>query len=198
MAIKKLKFLILLAINAVLILADGVLTYINTPDLSMEGNPLVAKLGLGWGALAIANIIGFAVILITGYYCFCKYETIYCDQTKFTRYASQIVYHRPDKFYAIGIPKDIRPFIAMMGYMHMCTMPIGRAILVAEWTLITLIRQTHAKWIVSICREYFHIRNQYFHGKLHLIVATAASVILAFVWLYKEYRANLKKVQNVE
>jgi hypothetical protein len=60
--VKKLKFWSLIIILILLVFADGLLTFFNTPDLSMEGNPLVAKLGLGWGALAVANIIVFAFV----------------------------------------------------------------------------------------------------------------------------------------
>ncbi len=54
---KKLKFWILITIYVLLMLADGLLTFINTPDLSMEANPLVANLGLGWVALAKVFIL---------------------------------------------------------------------------------------------------------------------------------------------
>ena len=72
---KKARFWILIAIYLLLAFADGALTYINTPDLSLEGNPLVAKLGLGWGALAIANVAVFALFFTASYYSFFKYKT---------------------------------------------------------------------------------------------------------------------------
>ncbi|MBQ5885802.1 MAG: hypothetical protein IIW79_05270 [Clostridia bacterium] len=62
---RKIKFWILIVVLVLLAFADGLLTFINTPDLSMEGNPLVASLGLGWEALAIANILVFIKSLLT-------------------------------------------------------------------------------------------------------------------------------------
>ncbi len=65
-SVKKATFWILIALYLLLAFADGALTYINTPDLAMEGNPLVANLGLGWSALAIANIAVFALMFAAG------------------------------------------------------------------------------------------------------------------------------------
>ena len=78
---KKFKIWSIIIILVLLMFADGSLTFINTPDLSMEGNPLVAKLGLGWAALAVANIFVFIFIFITAYYSYFKYKTIYTNET---------------------------------------------------------------------------------------------------------------------
>ena len=50
--------------NLLIHLADGLVTYVNTPDLKREANPLVSRLGLGWGALFGANLIGFVFIVL--------------------------------------------------------------------------------------------------------------------------------------
>ena len=37
--------------------ADLGLTYLATPNLEMEGNPLVAEYALGWGTLLLVNAL---------------------------------------------------------------------------------------------------------------------------------------------
>ena len=69
----KFRFIRLSIGNLLIHLMDGLITFVNTPDLAMEGNPLVSKLGLGWGALFTANLISFLLIVLMTWY-FCKYD----------------------------------------------------------------------------------------------------------------------------
>ena len=41
--------------------ADLGLTYLATPNLEMEGNPLVAVYAFGWGALLFVNLLTLAI-----------------------------------------------------------------------------------------------------------------------------------------
>ena len=70
----KIKYWSLVSANLLLALADGGLTYWNTPDLTMEANPLVSKLGLGWGALAAANVVILGLLFWLAYYSFFQYK----------------------------------------------------------------------------------------------------------------------------
>ncbi len=45
----KYRFIRLSIANLLIHLMDGLVTFVNTPDLAMEGNVLVRRLGLGWG-----------------------------------------------------------------------------------------------------------------------------------------------------
>jgi len=118
----KTKFYLCAAITLLLILADGALTYIGTPDLSMEGNPLVSVLGLGWKALFIANSIGFALYVSGVYYAFVRYKSpvIQCNGLK--QYSSMLFFNRPDKFIwnFYRMPKNWAPTFAVCGYALMC------------------------------------------------------------------------------
>ena len=49
-------------------LADVGITYVVTPDLRWEINPLVSLAGLGWLALIVANIVGVAVVVLLLYF----------------------------------------------------------------------------------------------------------------------------------
>ena len=183
---KKLKFWSLIIILVLLIFADGLLTFINTPDLSMEGNPLVAKLGLGWVALAIANVFVFILIFIAAYYSYFKYKTIYTNETKFTAYCSQIVYDRPDMFWKGIIPKHITPFIAALGFSGLYALIVARAILVFEWVYITF---NDIWWTNS----YFIFTDKYCFGRLDIVVAVITAIIGVFYFFYKEFKKQLNK-----
>ena len=187
---KKLKFWILIFLFLLLQVADGVLTYINTPDLSMEGNPLVAELGLGWWALFIANVLVFAVIFILSYYCYFKYETRYTTETKFTAYCSQIFYDRPDKFWKGIIPKHLAPFWASLGFAGLYAVIFARAVLVFEWLYITF---NEAWWT----KAYFIFKEKYCFGRLDVFVGMVITAICMIYWFYKEFKKQLQKNETV-
>ena len=52
----------------VLRLADVGITYVVTPDLRWEINPLVSVAGFGWLALIIANVVGVSLVLVLLYF----------------------------------------------------------------------------------------------------------------------------------
>jgi len=49
-------------------IGDGVSTYLSTPDLYLEVNPLVTELGMGWTGLILAGLIFVAMVLWLLYY----------------------------------------------------------------------------------------------------------------------------------
>lgn len=179
---KKTKFFTLIALYGVLALADGALTYINTPDLSREGNPLVAQLGLGWEALAIANIAIFVLVVALGYYSYFKYQTIYTDQKRFTSYCSQVLYNRPDRFWSGIIVKNWRPYLAAMGFAALYSLIVARVIIVAEWLMVTFDIDMTA---------YNHFRSTYCFGRLDVVVGVVLALVMVLVWFYREYKKQL-------
>lgn len=182
---KKAKFWILISIYLCLAFADGALTYINTPDLSSEGNPLVAKLGLGWGALAIANIAVFALYFAGAYYTYFKYKTVVTKETKYTRYWSQITFDRPDMFWKglIIPPKHWKPYIAACGFVAFPFAIIARLILVLEWLAVT--------FDIPERFQYYDFRRTYCFGRLDVLCAVIVAVVGVFYWFYKEYKKQL-------
>jgi hypothetical protein len=189
---KKVKFWILIAIYLILAFADGALTYINTPDLSREGNPLVAKLGLGWTALGIANIAVFALFFAASYYNYFKYKTVFTNETKYTRYWSQITFDRPDMFWKgfILFPKHIKPYIAAYGFAILPAAIIARLILVLEWLATT--------FNVAGRYQYYYFKQTYFFGRLDVVAAVVVAIALIFYWFYLEYRKQLIPVTTAE
>lgn len=191
---KKVKFWILIAIYLILAFADGALTYINTPDLSREGNPLVAELGLGWGALIIANIAVFALFFAASYYNYYKYQTVFTKETKYTRYWSQITFDRPDMFWKgfILFPKHIKPYIAAYGFAILPAAIIARLILVLEWLATTF--NVAGKYQYY----YYYFKQTYFFGRLDVVAAVVVAIALIFYWFYLEYRKQLIPVTTAE
>ena len=183
---KKFKFWFLIAVYLLLAFADGVLTYINTPDLSFEGNPLVANLKLGWGALAIANIAVFVLYFSAAYYAHFKYKTVYTKETKYTRYWSQITFDRPDMFWKGSIlpAKHLQPYIAAFGFSMLPAAIIARLILVLEWLAIT--------FNIDGIYRYFYFKNTYCFGRLDVVAAVIVVVLGFFYWFYLEYKKQLK------
>ncbi len=130
--------------------------------------------------LALANILTFAFIFVTGYYCYFKYKTIYTNETKFTAYCSQIFYDRPDMFWKGIIPKHITPYIAGLGFSGLYAFIIARAILVFEWLCTTF----DISWVYY----YFDFENRYCFGRLDIVVGLIAYLIGVFYFLYKEFK----------
>lgn len=182
---KKATFWSLIALYLLLAFADGALTYINTPDLALEGNPLVANFGLGWEALAIANIAVFAMVFAAGYYCFFKYQTVYTQETKYTRYWSQITFGRPDMFWKgfILFPKKWKPYIAAFGFSILYAFIVARLILVLEWLAITF------AWSGRF--DYFRFESKYLFGRLDVVAAIIVAFAGIFYWFYLEYKKQL-------
>ncbi|MBQ7799037.1 MAG: hypothetical protein IJ370_00940 [Oscillospiraceae bacterium] len=185
---KKIKFWILISCYLILAIADGALTYINTPDLSLEGNPLVANLGLGWTTLAVANVAVFILIFSASYYSYFKYKTAFNNETKFTAYCSQIVYDRADMFWKGLIPKHITPYIAGLGFSLLYSAIIARLIVVAEWLCITF----NLTW----SDPYFYFKDVYFFGRVDVFVAVIVAVIGMFYWFYVEFKKQLDFVKT--
>ena len=192
---KKVKFWILIATYLLLAFADGALTYINTPDLSAEGNPLVAQLGLGWGALATANIVIFILFFTAAYYSFFKYQTKYTNETKFTAYCSQITFGRPDKFWTGLIPKHITPYIAGMGFAFFPAGIIARLVLVLEWIVVTVYTFDYPRFrnLYYSYVRYCSFKRTYCGGRLDIVLAAVAIIVGIFYWLYTEFKKQLKK-----
>ena len=177
---KKIVFWTLMATYTMLVLADGVLTWLNTPDLLMEGNPLVAQFGLGWGALALANIVVLALVFGAGYYSFFVYQPRFNDETTFTRYISQLLFDRPDRFWTGLIPKHGKPYVAMLGEALLYACIVGRVVIVAEWLAVSF------SWYWEPWRQW----KSACLGHSYLLPACLTALIVFMRWCYRQYRLN--------
>ncbi len=170
----------------ILMLADGLLTLYNTPDLSMEGNPLVTHLNLGWGALITVNLIFFAIMFLVCRYAFDTYQTIVADVPDLKSYISQLFYNRPDKFHWFWykFPKNWKPFGAWFGYTFVYGLSGGAVVRVFEWLAITFdVNAFYAS-------RYDQISDEIFFGRVDIFVGLMLYIILTPVWFRKEYKKS--------
>jgi hypothetical protein len=79
-------------------IADLTFTYIGSPDLTTEANPLIYVFALGWKSLIITSIIFLVVIVVLLYYNFFRFKPIVVQCEGFKQYVSILFYNRPDKF----------------------------------------------------------------------------------------------------
>ena len=183
------KWLKAFIVCVVLALADGGLTLYNTPDLSMEGNPLVARFHLGWGALITVNLIFLVIFFFACRFIFERYQTRVFDVPNTRSYISQLFYNRPDKFIwsFYRLPKNWTPAWACMCYAGYFGTSAGRVVVVLEWLAITF----HVDM-----SGYNRFRTAYCFGRLDIVVVIVVSVASIFVWLRKEYQKSAEQIAN--
>ena len=70
---KKKMFYITCGAYLLTIILDLLFTYIATPNLLLEGNPLYDSFNFGWTGLIAINVITFIGYVLMSYYAFIKY-----------------------------------------------------------------------------------------------------------------------------
>lgn len=184
---KKKLFWFSTIIYLVLILADGLVTYIGTPDLKLESNPLVAKFGLGWEALFIANFLVFAIFILLSYYALVKYKSPVFKVGTFRQYCSMLFFNRPDKFIWVlyKFPNNWKFIFACSGYAFIISAPVCRAIVVIEW--LFYIPNIRINFI-----EFIEYKIPFL--RFDLLVFLFLFIFYIFYWFYKEYKNNQKNL----
>lgn len=162
-----------------LVLADGALTFYNTPDLSEEGNPLVAKLGLGWTALAVSNLTVLILLFLVCRYSFTKYKTVMVPSKNCREYYSILCFGRPDWFWQTWYkwPKYWGWFPAVMGFSGIFGLTAGRLVTVLEWVAVTLDVDTEA---------YFRFRRALPLHRVDVWVVVIVVTVMFMVWVRRE------------
>lgn len=198
---KVIKFSIVTFLTIVVSFFDNLLTYIGSPDLSREANPLVSTLGFNWTGLLVSNIIILILIIILYYYSFIKFEpaTIKCNN--FKEYYSMLYFNEPNRFretfYKLPKNKIIwRYSFACLGFCFGIVVIVFRTRCVIEW-LMYLYNQEMFK---SYCNLIKPISYTTVFGRLDMIILVIIFVIsLVYFWVYREYRKNetvLMRVNN--
>jgi len=185
-------FWFLVIFDVAIAITDGILTYIATPDLALEGNPLVAHFGLGWGALFIANIIGIGVHVAATYYAFVKYKRPLVECRTSKEFISSLFFNRPDKFIwtLYRLPKNWKPFFALCGYTIGITLPISRIFTVLPWVLYL----TDSPFRYS----YRRFRSLFPGSRFDIFFAVVLAIVLIAYWLIKEYRINKNCINSAK
>lgn len=169
---KKTKAVIIMVIFTLLTLADCYLTWAQTPDLSMEANPLVSVFGLGWFSLILSNIITLGAFYLLTYFAFVKYTTpIVVVESK---------ENLAKKVFAVNGKAST---IAMLGFAMAYSLIVSRAIVVAEW--VTIHFGLNKQWM-------YWVRDTIAFSRPDLIVAVVLTIVLSIVWLIKEEKDKMK------
>ena len=185
----KKNFILVSAANLLVAFLDLLLTYIGTPNLTMEGNPLITELSLGWPALIAINVVVSAGLVAMTYYAHIKYKSVTSSETDMKRYINEITYGDPDtKSYAgLKWPKYWGPQIACLCWAVTIAVPIARMFIVLEWIFIDF-------------RIYFPLYFRFillFPGaRIDFFVAVILSWILSFVWIRLEFNKNLDRINS--
>ena len=183
----KKKFFYILTVGFLLLTAaDLTLTFIATPDLALEGNPLVVLLTMDWLGLIIVNVITFIIYLAMAYYAYIKYESPLSNEKEdVRRYVADITYGDPDKV-SIGMwrwPKYWAPQIACLCFSVATALPFSRLIVVVEWILI--IKDIDAP-------TFFSIVAAFPMGRIDFFIALFIAWGLTLVWIQMEFKKNQK------
>jgi hypothetical protein len=193
---KKIMFWFLVILNLIMSITDLVLTYIGTPDLSIEGNPLVYQFGLGWKSLIISSLVFLAIIVMLLYYTFFRFKRIVIQCEGLKQYISMLFYNRPDKFilalYKFPKSKTGLSYLgASLGYVLAIIIPIVKLFAVFLWVGIIINLN-----IVKYYHNYFNIlmtplgRSDAFVGGIIL------ALVVWYYWFSKEYKINKKALEN--
>ncbi len=183
---KRKMFYVLTIGYFILTVADLLLTFIATPDLALEGNPLVQIFEMDWFGLIVVNIITFAAYFAMAYYAYIRYQSpASAEKTDIRRFLADINYGDPDKV-SIGMtkpPKYWGPQIACLCFSVATAMPFARLIVVIEWYL--LLRDIDAPL-------FFEIVCAFPLGRIDFFIALIIAWALSFVWIQMEYKKNQK------
>lgn len=189
---KKNMFYITCGAYLLTIILDLLFTYIATPNLLLEGNPLYDSLNFGWTGLIAINVITFIGYVLMSYYAFVKYKPIVSDETDLKRYLAHINYGDPDKYVPMmwKLPKNWGPQTACLCWSVVCVLPFCRMIIVLEWFLMILKIQNIGTVI------FFTIVSMFPMGRIDIFLAIIGAWVLSFVWIKKEFNANLKEIEK--
>lgn len=168
---------------------DLYFTYIATPNLELEGNPLYNVLFFGWQGLITINIITFLFYCLIAYYGFIAYKRPVTTETDLKKYLSYISFGDANKYVSMmwKIPKYWGPQIACLCWSVAVILPFARLFIVAMWFFM----------ILDIDAElFFTIVGAIPMGRIDFLIAIPGAWILSFVWIAKEFRINLKEIEK--
>ncbi len=169
-------------------LLDLYFTYIATPNLELEGNPLYNVLFFGWPGLIAINLITYIIYVLLAYYGFVAYKRPVTTETDMKRYLSVISFGEPDKYSVMmwKFPKYWAPQIACLCWSVAVILPFSRLFIVFVWFLLIL------KIDAPL---FFNLVTAIPMGRIDVVVAILGAWILAFIWVFKEFRINLKNIK---
>jgi uncharacterized integral membrane protein len=149
-------------------------------------------LDFGWTGLITINVITFIGYIIMAWYAFIKYKSPVTNETDLKRYLALLNYGDADKYVPMmwKLPKNCAPQTACLCWSVVCVLPFCRIVIVLEWFLMILRIQNEATILFFTIVSYFPM------GRIDIFLAVIGAWILSFVWIKKEFKANLKEIEN--
>lgn len=174
-------------IIALLRAADLVITFVYTPDLASEWNPLVSLFGLTWYGFVITQVC--LIIFISGMMFFYFNRTppeITLDGLSLSDFSYMYFFGklRPWPQRLFTIPRNITPHLVLNGFVFM-VIAIGISIFAIINNLLLI--SENALYITFV--ENYH--KTYFLLTFALMVVTAP-----YLFLTKEYNQYKKRCKN--
>lgn len=186
---RKKEFTLLVITYFLVTVLDLVLTYIATPNLVFEGNPLVNAFSWGWVELVALNAVTYVLYVIMAYYGFIRYKPPRSGETELRRYLADINYGDPDKVVPMmwKLPKHWGPQMACLCWSASLALPLSRLIIVFEWLLMIL----RIPW-----RAFFKVVAVFPGGRIDMFLAVLVAWGLSFLWIRLEFKENLKRIKK--
>lgn len=188
----KQKFILSCASYLAVTVLDLVFTYIATPNLLLEGNPLSESFNMGWGGLIIINVVTFVGYFFMSRYAFLVYKRPVTNEVDFKRFLAFINYGDADKYVPMmwKLPKHWGPQTACLCWSVVSVLPFCRLIIVFEWLLMIL----GVKNIGSMM--FFYVVSLFPSGRIDIVLAVIFAWVLSFKWIKREYVANLLEIAS--
>ncbi|MCU0392668.1 MAG: hypothetical protein MUE81_16270 [Thermoflexibacter sp.] len=101
-------------------LLDGLITYLVTPDLKYEANPIESVLGWGWIGLFVFNLLVVGVVIyLTHLHIYTNFNNYPTQKYNLKQFISYYFFNTPNQFYRVfySFPKNRKAFAYAHGYI---------------------------------------------------------------------------------
>ncbi len=182
MTSKYLKFVIVIVAVILLRIADLTITYLYTPTLSNELNPLVSLGNLSWYGLLVSQIILSLIIALC--WAFYNWGKIWAVEKNNLKYSDYIYYYFFDKIDPwvkrfFRFPKHVYPHVRLLTFVITMTSLIISVFAIINNLLLIIEFSTYEQFLISSASMFF---------PSVLLFAIFASANLFFILEYKQYK----------
>ena len=200
------KFFSIILVYVLVVIADNYTTYLYTPDLTMEVNPLVTLGGWGWKKLIIQDIVGFVIFLFFAYFAFVYYKRTVIQCSGFKEYISMLYFERPDKFawFFIKAPKKKILYLVSSAYALSIMFIVVRALAVLNNICCIIEYQPCIFCFFNMPHTYHNIICIHASTGMILVPVVVLTIIIPlalfvyYFWFFKEYKINQKALKNLK
>ncbi len=99
---------------------DGLITYLVTPDLKYEANPIESVLGLGWIGLFLFNVMLIGIVIYLTYFqIYTEFKNYPAQKYNLKQFVSYYFFNAPDQFYKLfySFPRNKKALAYAHGYI---------------------------------------------------------------------------------